>query len=179
MKILRLLAAIVLFSMASFAIYIAYGVAKKQEIADSFRDPKNIQKIYHQLVIAVGERGLPDTVIISSAKDINAWTDGVNITITTALINVIQNKDQLAFILAHEMAHYINADVYTESIPQTLKEAHADKLGAFIMMRAGFDECKGKEVFKVFLDNYGDSALATDHPSLAYRLDQVTLPMCN
>ncbi len=134
--------------------------------------------VYERLARNSGEQGLPPLTILDT-PEINAWTDGVNITITTGILSVMENENELALVLGHEMAHYINHDTLHDDLDSRQVEAHADKLGAFIMMRAGFDVCKGKEMFTVFKEQFGDSPVTSTHPDQAFRKDQLDLPQCN
>lgn len=43
--------------------------------------------------------------------DVNAWTDGDNIYVTRGLLRFIQNDDELAIIIAHEIAHAVRGHV--------------------------------------------------------------------
>ena len=60
-----------------------------------------------------GDRRLtvrPDTVcgynLIASRKDeVNAWADGSNVTVTSAMLRFVTDNDELAAVLAHEIAH--------------------------------------------------------------------------
>ncbi len=107
-----------------------------------------VKETYHTLRIHVGQADVPPLIIMTSGN-INAWTDGETVVITTALLNEMRNVDELATVLAHEIAHAINHDPGNDTFDQRDQEAHADKLGAFIMMRAGFDICKGKETVSI------------------------------
>ena len=44
--------------------------------------------------------------LIASRKDeINAWADGSNVTVTSAMLRFVTDNDELAAVLAHEIAH--------------------------------------------------------------------------
>jgi hypothetical protein len=44
--------------------------------------------------------------LIASRKDeINAWSDGSNVTVTSAMLRFVTDNDELAAVLAHEIAH--------------------------------------------------------------------------
>jgi hypothetical protein len=44
--------------------------------------------------------------LIASRKDeVNAWADGVNVTVTAAMLRFVVDNDELAAVLAHEIAH--------------------------------------------------------------------------
>ncbi len=140
----------------------------------------HIIDIYEKLAANSGQQDIPPLIILDS-PEVNAWTNGTTVNFTTGILAVMENDDEIALVLAHEMAHAINHDperVDQEVTPNNT-EAHADKMGAYIMMRAGFDECKGKEIFKVFKKLFGDTADPVGHPDFAYRYDQLDLPMCD
>jgi Zn-dependent protease with chaperone function len=141
------------------------------------RSIQNVQKVYHQIAVHSGEQDVPDLIVLHSGI-VNAWTDGQTIFITTAILDIMKNDNELAMVVAHELAHAINHDVYHSDLASVLVEAHADKLGGFLMLRAGYDVCTGKEIFRTFSKLYGDTTLPSDHPSNAYRLDQLDMPWC-
>ena len=44
--------------------------------------------------------------LIASRKDeVNAWADGSNVTVTSAMLRFVMDNDELAAVLAHEIAH--------------------------------------------------------------------------
>lgn len=47
-------------------------------------------------------------------------------------------------------------------------------MGAVYMMKAGYDVCKGRELFKHWLDARGDY-LDGDHPNYAYRYNELNI----
>jgi len=93
-------------------------------------------------------------------------TDGRHIFISDGMANLAQNEDELAFVLAHELAHAVlehrtQPDVtgvrgglnWALSMRRGLSlgaEADADRLGLFLLARAGFDPARSVE----FLTRY-------------------------
>ncbi len=147
----------------------------------------HVQAIFDKLAVNSGTTHILPLKILKT-DDANAWTDGVNITITTGLLNIMNgNDDELALVLGHEMGHVINYDLEHSAMEDVLKfpidgrykEAAADKIGAYIMMRAGFNECNGRDIFNKFKEHFGDDAAAMGHPDNAFRADQLDLPMCH
>lgn len=81
--------------------------------------------------------------------------DGRNIFISDGMVGVAANDDQLAFVLAHELAHAVlehrtqpdvtgargaaNASITLRRGLSLSAEADADRLGLFLLARAGFD----------------------------------------
>ncbi len=147
---------------------------------------EEVYKVFNKLAVNSGTQAMEPLVILDSPL-VNAWTDGEKITITTSLLKIMKNEDELALVLGHEMSHVLNYDVihmlledgWDVKIDSRYKEAAADKMGALIMMRAGYDVCRGKEIMRTFKDNFGDDAGAEGHPDNAFRLDQLDLPQCH
>ena len=96
-------------------------------------------------------------------------TDGRHIFISDGMANLAQNEDELAFVLAHELAHAVlehrtQPDVvgvrgglnWAISLRRGLSlssEADADHLGLFLVTRAGFDPQRAIE----FLTRYEEA----------------------
>lgn len=104
----------------------------------------------------------------------NAFADGRHVFLTTGLLSRLQNDDELAFIIAHEMAHNIlhhatimrSGDV-NHGLGRTLgrsgrivreTEREADALGAELMTDAGLDPVRGAAI----LERLGGSDLGID-----------------
>ena len=95
------------------------------------------------------------------SDQINGITDGRRIGVTTGTMTFLRSDDELAWVLAHEIAHNVlshsqnarlramlnaflgstgdtSATVAT-SVPRRSLEVQADYVGAYIMARAGYD----------------------------------------
>lgn len=95
--------------------------------------------------------------------------DGRNIFISDGMVSVAADDDQLAFVLAHELAHAVlehrtqpdvtgtrGASNWAISLRRGLSlsaEADADKAGLFLLTRAGFDPWRSVE----FLTRYEEA----------------------
>ena len=44
-------------------------------------------------------------LVVARNDDLDAWTDGVNVTVTSAMLRFVADDDELAAVLAHEIAH--------------------------------------------------------------------------
>lgn len=138
-----------------------------------------VQKIYHQLVIETGQTqdALP-LQIVNSPID-NAYNDGTKIVIYTGIIDHTQSMDEVALVLGHEIAHgmlgHLNPALGRLSDEEVQElEANADKLGAVYMMKAGYNICKGRELFRHWRTNNGDY-LGGNHPNYSYRIDELDI----
>lgn len=144
----------------------------------------NVSKIYDELRLYTGMPTVP--LVVQNSDILNAWTDGTNVTITTRMIDFLDNDDEIATVLGHEMAHVLLKHKEVMSVePPILSpvniEAQADKMGAFITLRAGYDICKGRQMW-IKLANYKDGDYADplnyNHPSYAYRYETLSMPWC-
>lgn len=152
--------------------------ATKLGVYGSKFSTEEVQKVYRDIAKAAGQYEVPKLVLVDDPV-VNAWTDGKTVVLTSGILRAFENIDELALVIGHEVAHAINHDVYHRDLDANDVEAHADKLGAFIMMRAGYNVCKGKEIMRIFKEVYGDTSSPRGHPSLAYRIDQLDLPLCH
>ncbi len=106
----------------------------------------------------------PSHAHLARSNQHNAYADGRHVFLTTGLLSRLQNDDELAFIIAHEMAHNILhhatimrvADV-KHGLGHTLgrsgrivreTEREADALGGDMMIDAGFDPVRGAAILK-------------------------------
>lgn len=116
----------------------------------------------------------------------NAYADGRHIFLTTGLLSRLQNDDELAFIVAHEMAHNIlrhatimRGGEVKHGLGRSLgrsgtivrdTERKADALGGNLMIDAGFDPVRGAVILRrVGGGNLGIDLFAT-HDSAGKRI---------
>lgn len=96
---------------------------------------------------------------VIEADQINALSNGRQIWVTTGLMRFMRSDDELAWVLAHEIAHNVLGHVQesklqamlnallgatvsepaSPSAPGRSLEAQADYVGSYIMARAGYD----------------------------------------
>lgn len=129
------------------------------------------------------------------AKMINAFTiPGGSIYFTTALMDFVESDDELAFIMGHEIGHNENkhthrqlkrrnatetvfgegtkdyADLFSLLIMSYGQpdEIEADRCGAYLAFKAGYDPKKGFDFFKRLSKDEGDNnmllKLISTHP---------------
>lgn len=152
--------------------------SNKKEMYYKIVHIKYVQDIFDKLSKSAGDYELiPKLIIIESSKN-NAYSSKDNIIVTTRLIEYVKkDKNQLAFVLSHEIAHeYLGHLLKQNESMQEFRndEAQADKMGAFLMLKSGFNVCKGREYFKNLNKDYGD-ILNKAHPDNAYRYDQLNI----
>ncbi len=104
----------------------------------------------------------PSYVHLARSDQRNAYADGRHVFTTTGLLSTVRNDDELAFIIAHEMAHNIlhhavvmRGGNVRHGIRRTLgrsgriireTERQADTLGGTLMLDAGFDPVRGAAI---------------------------------
>jgi hypothetical protein len=120
--------------------------------------------------------------------DLNAATDGMVIQINSAMLNVIGEDDELAALVAHELAHIVlrhpdrltAADVSrgmfsifgrnARLIRRT--EIEADRLSVVLLANAGYDPMAAARLWRTHGDELGDGGLlaGTTHLDLEDRI---------
>lgn len=130
--------------------------------------------------------GCPSQVYLARSEQRNAYADGRHVFVTTGLLGKLRNNDELAFLIAHEMAHNIlghaaimrGPDV-KRGVGRTLGrsgdmirglERAADRLGAQLMLDAGFDPLKGADVLRRLNGGNLGIALFQEHDPTAIRI---------
>ena len=85
-----------------------------------------------------GDPGCASRVQIIAGGAINAKADGQYVQINAAMLDFAANDDELAVIVAHELAHNILRHVARKT-PSKQAEYAADRMGVWLMARAGYD----------------------------------------
>jgi beta-barrel assembly-enhancing protease len=121
-------------------------------------------------VVLPGQSGCASRVQIIAGKSINAGADGRYVQINARMIEFVDSDDELAVIIAHELAHNIRRHVALKTNSKQA-EYEADALGAWLVARAGYDVNAVLRFWTRFEDrtNAGIFADGT-HPSKKKRL---------
>lgn len=136
------------------------------------RDGAVIQKI------VTPERACGYEVQLNPSDELNARADGRRLFISTALAGFAQSDDELAVILGHELAHHVLghrtwSDVGGVGRSSTTvevaegeggKERQADRVGLFLLARAGYDPA----VAAPFWRRFGASNWRVRYPQLEH-----------
>lgn len=87
-----------------------------------------------------GEKGCGGRFVAVPGEELNAWADGRYVAVTARMMRFAADDHELAFVVAHEMAHNIlgHGDVHASKHGKAA-EAEADALGVELLARAGFD----------------------------------------
>jgi predicted Zn-dependent protease len=165
------------------ATLVVYGLIGWDKWFSIEAQHEKIQAIYAQIIAATGQvqNALP-LVIIDENVD-NAYNDGKEVVIYQGLIDHTNSWDEIAMVLGHEVSHGMlgHLDILAAGLDDdqvAVLEANADKMGALYMMKAGYDICKGRQLFKHWKEQNGN-ALGQNHPDFSYRYDELKMPWCS
>jgi hypothetical protein len=99
------------------------------------------------------ERGCGGQLTLENSPTVNAWADGKHIMMTTGMTHFARSNDELAFVIAHEMAHNIlghahgsNASAARFGILGSRSrnlELDADSYAVRLMSSAGYQPAAG------------------------------------
>lgn len=142
--------------------------------------PNEVREIYQQVLIQTGQSQDALPLVIDNNDSINAYNDGQSVHVFTGIIKFVNNKDELALVLGHEIAHGMLRHVYypefqTNELEISVAEANADKLGAVYMMKAGYDICKAREMWKRMSVMAGGDYQGGNHPTYSYRYRELNI----
>lgn len=126
--------------------------------------------------------GCFERVRLARNPEVNAFSNGHDVIVTTAMLDFVEKDDELALIIGHELAHFIlghppmhtsdkllasvgiRADVFWQ------REAAADRLAIRLMAAAGYDLDAIIPFWRRFLGKYDtDPQIFRYHPSLGAR----------
>lgn len=136
--------------------------------------------------------GCVSQVQLLPSPNIHAKADGTHLSVTTGLIDYVADDDELALVIAHEMAHNalghriqfeaqgVRRGLFGGYGANAVKireaERAADRLGYFLMARAGFDPRVAQRFWpRLYAGPAGGHARVTTHPDLRTRLADARL----
>jgi len=113
---------------------------------------------------------------MDSFFEVNAFTTGKGVYFTFKADNAL-TEDEKALIMGHEIAHVILHHTDTEYQTFVYRQSNedelmADNLGATWAHKAGYDVCKGREIFNKFYE-WGGNSLNASHPPNTYRYENL------
>jgi hypothetical protein len=120
--------------------YARTGVVEATLAAALARPPVTLT-LANRTVTFSGDRGCPSIVQLVPGGRLDAVADGHYVQISGVMYEFIQNDSELAFIVAHELAHNIVPEARRagNASAQRKAELAADRAAVAMMARAGFD----------------------------------------
>jgi len=175
----RLLTTIVLSLALLLTTYIVYENLYKELTLQQKTD--NATTIFMKLQKHTDLSIVFTSLIIVDTPMVNAWTNGSYIAITTGMLKFLHNNDEIAFVLGHELGHVLLGHTsLPDDLGPQIHESNADKYGAYLAIRAGYDICAGKKVWDRMIEKYGAMTASSDdiHPGNVKRADDLNFPQC-
>ncbi|HZF42367.1 MAG TPA: M48 family metallopeptidase [Sphingomonadaceae bacterium] len=132
--------------------------------------------------------GCVSQVQLLPSPRIGARADGLHLSVTTSLVDYVANDDELALVIAHEMAHNAlghRAQFEAQGVRRGLfgsyganaakvleAERAADRLAYFLMARAGFDPRVALAFWpRLYAGPAGGHETITTHPDQSMRIN--------
>ena len=130
------------------------------------------------------ERGCGGQLALSNSGEVNAWSDGDHVMVTTAMMRLAQSDDELAFVIAHEMAHNIlghsrskSSGIFGFGIGKARQsELAADRMAVQLMSYAGYRP-GGSVTFLERVSRRFWWNVSLDHPGFGRRIKEVNSAM--
>lgn len=161
-----------LFACAALFSYVIWPTHYSELAPDD-----HVKAIYKQIIASSGQAQDALPLVIDDSLIDNAYNDSTKIVIYRGLINHCSSWDEVALVLGHEVAHgmlkhFTLANDASSADDIAILEGNADKYGAFLAMKSGYDVCKGRLLFKHWREENGN-ALGQNHPDYSYRYDEL------
>jgi Zn-dependent protease with chaperone function len=131
------------------------------------------------------EPGCPSRVHLARSSQLNAFADGSHVLLTTRLLTITQTDDELAFVIAHEMAHNILGHAAEMRAMKREKkglegllvrpaltrrtEREADRLAADLLLDSGYTITGAERVLHALDRGFTGPRLLANHDSMSDR----------
>lgn len=129
------------------------------------------------------QQGCGGKLSLTHSSAVNAYSDGTHVVVTTGITRLSRSTDEIAFVIAHEMAHNIlghSSENHKRGIfgsSEVMRgELEADSYAVRLMANAGYNPAGGIS----FLQNARRRLwwnVSLDHPSFGRRIEIVTAAM--
>jgi len=167
------------------------GLARVRRVGERIAKAARIEPLQREINLHVSEYKFEWAYTLIDEQQINAFCmPGGKIGVYTALLHAAKNDDELAAVIAHEVAHAL-AHHTSERIARqraqgngllTLafdreQESEADHIGVFLMTFAGYDPEQAVEFWKEMMERYERGIhvpeILSNHPSDSRRIRQI------
>jgi hypothetical protein len=133
-------------------------VLKEYELEDDKVFEKRVERVFRKLIrhLSDSNRGFNYVAYVLKSEEINAFTAGGKIYITTGILNFMKSDDELACVIGHEIFHnelgHINRHLRKEAV---LKKMFGDILGQVAMMASSIFTASFNQDEETYCDLYG------------------------
>ncbi len=173
-------------------LIIAGGKNAKKDFAKQLEEVKKTSKPLTIKIWREGEEKLLSVTPVKACKSdielifdnaINAYADGTNIYIASGMMNFIENEEEIALVISHELAHNVMNHIDAKKTNAGVGMAIGLLLDigaavAGVNTRGGFSDVGGKlgaEAFSVDFENEADYVGLYFMASANYKIDNVAL----
>jgi hypothetical protein len=122
------------------------------------------------------EAGCGGELSLLNSNEQNAWSDGTHVAITTGMLRMARSDDEVAFVVAHEMAHNMlghSSSGASQIFGARRSEIAADQMAVGLMTYAGYRPESGVSFLETARRKYWWS-ISLDHPGFGSRIRAVT-----
>ena len=130
-----------------------------------------------------GERACGGKLSLLDSSETNAWSDGEHVVVTTAMTRLANDDDEIAFVIAHEMAHNILGHSHSSSdgifgfsfglSRARQSELAADQLAVKLMSDGGYRPTGGIAFLEAARRKFWWASFSLDHPGFGRRIEVV------
>jgi len=143
---------------------IKIGDALHQQVLEEYKLEKDkafekrVERVFRKLIrhLPDSNRGFNYVTYVLTSDEINAFTAGGKIYITTGILNFMKSDDELACVIGHEIFHnelgHINRHLRKEAI---LKKMFGDILGQVALMAGSIFTASFNQDEEAYCDLYG------------------------
>lgn len=158
------------------AIEYAHAIIDRLQIIPEIRELSSLK-----FRVLISDEAQPNAFVTFGSKTgTYASTNQPLIVLTKGLLNSVENEDQLAFIIYHEVAHGISKNKLDFKLSRIVDEISADALSAEWMDKVGYDWRQSRPILERICGKKEDSkedyylrkleAVWDEHPDLKQRL---------
>ncbi|MCX7284567.1 MAG: M48 family metallopeptidase [Novosphingobium sp.] len=126
-------------------------------------------------IFVIPARHCAARLVLETDRSVDAHSDARNVSISTGLVTLARNDDELAMAAAHELAHIIHGDHKGGGIGKRRRmEDAADSLGLQLLHCARYDAARGIGLFeRLRARDWLGFLSAPTHRSFAKRLERL------
>ena len=169
-------------------------VRRVTQVGERIADTVKIEPLMREINLHVQDYRFEWEFNVLEERHVNAFClPGGKVAVFTGLLHVVQNDDQLAAVLGHEVAHAL-AHHASERLARQAREgggfmaalrdrafdreqeSEADHIGVFLMTFAGYDPDEAVEFWermRRLSSGWHPPEILSDHPSDARRIEQI------
>ncbi|MEO7634575.1 MAG: M48 family metalloprotease [Sphingomicrobium sp.] len=123
--------------------------------------------------------GCGGEISLLRSKKFNAWSDGDHVVVSTSMMKLARSDDELAFVVAHEMAHNIlghsshsSRGIFGVRLGAKRQEHAADYMAVWLMTEGGFKAEGGIDFLRSARQRLWWN-VSLDHPGFGSRIKNV------